>query len=135
MTRRKKTKLIVEDSPVQAASTGHLIQEHGLRVLYAPDGRDGIEMAERYLPDLVVLDLEMPRMNGLEACKRLKENERTAEIPVVMLTQHADRAGLVIEGIGQGAVDFIPKDSFAGAVLLETLRQLDILQEAQVDDE
>ena len=135
MSRKQKTVLIVEDSPVQAASIGRLVQEHGLRVLYAPDGRDGVDMAERYLPDLVILDLEMPRMNGLEACKRLKENTHTATIPIVMLTQHADRAGLVIEGIGQGAVDFIPKDSFAGAVLLETLRQLDILQEDQVNDE
>ena len=130
---KAKTILIVEDSPVQAASIGELLQEKGLQVLYAPDGQAGLLMAQRYLPDLIILDLEMPRMNGLDACKYLKASPRTANIPVVMLTQHADKAELVLAGIDRGAIDFIPKDSFADAVLLETLRQLGILPEAQAD--
>ena len=133
MAKAQKTILIVEDSPVQAASIGELLQEKGLQVLYAPDGQAGLLMAQRYLPDLIILDLEMPRMNGLDACKYLKASPRTADIPVVMLTQHADKAELVLAGIDRGAIDFIPKDSFADAVLLETLRQLGILPEAQAD--
>jgi CheY-like chemotaxis protein len=130
MTGTQKTVLIVEDSPVQAASIGELLADKGLEVLYAPDGQACLLMAQRYLPDLIVLDLEMPRMNGLDACRYLKASARTADIPVVMLTQHADKAGLVIEGIDCGAIDFIPKDSFADAVLLETLRQLQIISTA-----
>jgi CheY-like chemotaxis protein len=129
MPEKRKTVLIVEDSPVQAASIGELLQEKGLQVLYAPDGEAGLLMAQRYLPDLILLDLEMPRMNGLDTCKYLKASPRTVDIPVVMLTQHADKAGLVIAGIDRGAIDFIPKDTFADAVLLETLRQLGILQD------
>ena len=127
MTKAQKTVLIVEDSPVQAASIGELLREKGLTVLYAPNGEAGLLMAQRYLPDLILLDLEMPRMNGLDACKYLKASPRTADIPVVMLTQHADKAELVLAGIDRGAIDFIPKDTFADAVLLETLRQLGIL--------
>ena len=130
MTENQKTVLIVEDSPVQAASIGELLAEKGLEVLYTPDGQACLLMAQRYLPDLIILDLEMPRMNGLDACKYLKASARTADIPVVMLTQHADKAGLVIEGIDCGAVDFIPKDNFADIVLIETMRQLQIIDEA-----
>jgi CheY-like chemotaxis protein len=130
---KAKTVLIVEDSPVQAASIGELLREKGLQVLYAPNGEAGLLMAQRYLPDLIILDLEMPRMNGLDACKYLKASPRTADIPVVMLTQHADKAELVLAGIDRGPIDFIPKDTFADAVLLETLRQLGILPEAQAD--
>jgi CheY-like chemotaxis protein len=131
MTETPKTVLIVEDSPVQAASIGELLADHGLEVLYAPDGEACLLMAQRYLPDLIILDLEMPRMNGLDACRYLKASARTADIPVVMLTQYADKAGLVIEGIDCGAIDFIPKDTFADTVLLETLRQLHIIDDEQ----
>jgi CheY-like chemotaxis protein len=128
MEKEPRTVLIVEDSPVQAVSIGRLLERKGLRVLYAPDGLVGVDMARRHMPDVIVLDLEMPRMNGLEACRHLKADERTVGIPILMLTQHADRAGLVIEGIERGAIDFIPKDSFADVVLVETLRQLGILE-------
>jgi CheY-like chemotaxis protein len=123
-----KTVLVVEDSMVQAVSLGQLLLKNGLGVLHAPDGRSGIFVAQRYLPDAIILDLEMPHMNGLQACMHLKSDPRTAHIPIVMLTQHADEAELINQALDCGAIDYIPKDSFANAVLLETLRQLDVLQ-------
>jgi CheY-like chemotaxis protein len=96
-------------------------------VLYAGDGLEGVQQALRHSPDIIVLDLEMPRMHGLEACRRLKQDARTADIPVVMLTSHCDELAIVLDGIGSGAIDFIPKDSFADVVLVETLRQLHLL--------
>ena len=128
MAEPQKTVLIVEDSPVQATSIGHLLLEHGARVLYAPDGRAGLYIAQRYLPDAIILDLEMPRMNGLEACKRLKAAPETADIPVLILTRYADRLGLTSDGDKAGTIDFIPKDGFTNTVLVETLRQLCILE-------
>lgn len=126
MGKEAKTVLIVEDSPAQALALEHLLEEHGLRVLWAPDGQAGIALAHQHLPDVIVLDIEMPRMGGFEACRRLKEDARTADIPVVMFTIRDD-AMTALRGIDLGAVDFIPKDAFSNTVLLETLRQLHIL--------
>ena len=128
--KAQKTILIVEDSPVQATAIGQLLMGNGARVLYAPDGRAGVFMAQRYLPDAIILDLEMPRMNGLEACKRLKANPETADIPVLMLTQYADRVEPATGEGTVGTIDFIPKDDLASTVLVETLRQMHILGKA-----
>jgi CheY-like chemotaxis protein len=135
MADQSKTILVIEDSPVQAKSVGELLQGHGLSVYYAADGEVGVSIAQQHLPDAIVLDLEMPKMNGMEACKCLKADPRTAEIPIIILTNHADQPSMVIEGIERGAIDFIPKDSFAGAVLIETLRQLDVLPQTHRNGE
>lgn len=126
MPKVTKTILIVEDSPAQALALQHLLKEEGLQVLWAPDGQVGLTLAQQHLPDAIVLDVEMPEMGGFEACRHLKENPRTADIPIVMLTVRDD-AATALRGIDLGAIDFIPKDAFSGPVLLETLRQLHIL--------
>ncbi len=130
MAKHRKKVLIVEDSPVQALALEHLLAQQGLEVLCAPDGRSGLTMAQQYAPDLIVLDIEMPEMNGFEVCRCLRENAQTAEIPIVMLTAHSE-VSMVMRGIDLGAIDFIPKDAFCEAVLLETLRQLHILGRTQ----
>ena len=130
MTTDHKTVLIVEDSPAQALALQQLLEQEGLQVLWAPDGQAGVAMAQQYTPDVVVLDIEMPNMDGFEACRCLKENDHTADIPIVMLTVHTEPIA-VMEGIDLGAIDFIPKDAFSGSVLLETLRQLHIMDDAQ----
>jgi DNA-binding response OmpR family regulator len=126
MTKDHKTVLIVEDSPAQALALQHLLKKEGLQVLWAPDGQSGVTMAQQHVPDVIVLDIEMPKMNGFEACRRLKETQETANIPIVMLTIR-DETVVAMKGIDLGAVDFIPKDAFSGPVLLETLRQLQII--------
>jgi CheY-like chemotaxis protein len=75
-------------------------------------------MAQEHAPDAVVLDIEMPEMDGFEACRQLKGNADTADIPIVMFTVRSE---------ADKVVDFIPKDAFSYNVLLETLRQLDIV--------
>ncbi len=126
MTKKHKTVLVVEDSPVQALSLKTVLEQEGLAVFCALDGQTGISMAKQYTPDVVVLDIEMPGLDGFETCRRLKENAQTANIPVVMLTSHGEPA-MLLHGIDRGAIDFIPKDAFSNQVLLETLRQLGIL--------
>ncbi len=130
MAKNRRMVLIVEDSPAQALALQHLLKEEGLQVLWAPDGQVGVAMAQQHVPDAIVLDVEMPRMDGLETCRHLKENIRTANIPIVILTVRDDVA-TAIQGIDLGAVDFIPKDAFSGSVLLETLRQLHVLPEPE----
>ncbi len=130
MEEKQKTVLIVEDNPVQALALRGWLEREGLRVLHATNGRIGVSMAQQHVPDVVVLDIEMPEMNGLEACKRLKEEPETAGIPIVMLTVR-EEAATVLQGLDLGAIDFIPKDVFSEIVLLETLRQLGILADLQ----
>ena len=127
---KPKTALIIEDSAVQAASVGELLRSQGLQVIHAPNGEEGLMMAQRYLPDVIVLDLKLPGLDGVGVCKYLGASPRTAEIPVIILTQYADQADQVNAEIGHGAVEFIPKDSFADKVLVATLRELGILKDA-----
>ena len=133
MGKNYKTVLIVEDSPAQALALGQILEQEGVQVLWAPDGHIGVMMARQHCPDVIVLDIEMPEMNGLEACRRLKQNTLTEDIPVVMLTVR-DEATTAVKGLDLGAVDFIPKDAFSNVVLIETLRQLGILKYTRVED-
>lgn len=121
-----RTVLIIEDSPTQALHLQALLEQEGLNVVLAEDGRIGLEVAQQLQPDLIILDLQMPEMNGFQVCRRLKDEDRTASIPVIMFTRHDDREAVVL-GLQLGAVDYIPKDAFADAVLLETLRQMGLI--------
>jgi DNA-binding response OmpR family regulator len=125
--RDRKTVLIIENSPALAFAIGQLLKANGLRVQYAMDGQGGFRMALGCVPDAIILDMDVPRMNGLETLNCLRSDPQTAEIPLVMLIQRADRAPLVIDRVGRGAIDFVPKGDFDATVLLEVLRLLGIL--------
>jgi len=88
-------------------------------------------MARQLLPDLIVLDLQMPDMNGFQVCRELKETPNTAQIPIIMLTRHDDTEAVVLS-MQIGIVDYIPKDAFADAVLVETLRQMGLINSRAV---
>ena len=127
MAESGKMVLVVDDSVAQASALKWLLEQEGLRVLHAPNGRIGVEMAQQYLPAAIIMDIEMPEMDGFEACRLLKENPQTMDIPVVILTVHGDRANVVLRGIDLGAIDFVPKDPFSYTVIMETLRQLNVM--------
>ena len=124
-----KTILIVEDSTTQALHLQVLLEQEELNVVLAHDGRLGLQMAQQLHPDLVVLDVQMPEMNGFQVCQQLKEARETADIPVIMFTRHDEHESVIL-GLQTGAVDYIPKDAFADAVLLETLRQMGFIAES-----
>jgi len=117
--------LVIEDSPTQALHLQGLLEEEGFRVIVARDGEAGLQTAQKARPDVVVLDLEMAGMNGLQVCQRLKEMRQTTSIPVIMFTRHDDPEVMTL-GMQIGAVDYIPKDAFADTTLLETLRQMEL---------
>lgn len=99
--------LIVEDNPDLRAYVRSIFEQH-YQILEATDGEDGLQKAFEYVPDAVVCDLMMPRMDGLDFCKMLKSDIRTDHIPVVMLTAKAtldDR----LEGLKLGADDYLSK--------------------------
>lgn len=122
----EKTVLIVEDSPTQALHLRTLLEDAGLTVFVADNGETGIDYARRNHPRAIVLDLEMPGMNGLQVCMQLKKDRTTALIPVILLT-HLDATEMVFRGLQIGAVEYIPKDAFADAVLLESFRQMGLI--------
>jgi DNA-binding response OmpR family regulator len=120
--------LVIEDSPTQALHLQALLEQQGMQVFVANDGSTGLDLAQESQPDIVILDLQMPGMNGFQVCEQLKENQLTADIPVILLTRHDDQQA-VVTGLQLGAVDYIPKDAFADAVLLETLRQMGLIEQ------
>ena len=82
--------LVVEDSPVERKILTHLLQKNGLTVQVAIDGLDAIEIVRRQTPNLVITDIEMPRMNGYQLCHWLKNNLRSIQIPVVVCSSNRE---------------------------------------------
>lgn len=118
--------LVVEDSPTQAAQIKQTLEAVGLDVLVVSDGPDAIREAMAQPPQLVVLDINLPSMDGYQVCRRLKRNPSTKDIPVIMLTEHASPKE-TMTGLQSGADDYIPKDVFAGEHLLDSLRELGLI--------
>ncbi len=122
----RKTVLVVEDSPTQALHIQALLEQHGLHVMCAGDGWAGVRAARQSHPDLILLDLQMPGLNGFQVYQELKKADDTAAIPVIMFTRRDDPEA-VLEGMEIGVTDYIPKDAFADAVLVQTLRQMGLI--------
>lgn len=105
---KKSRILVVDDEPdLVELVRHHLVREH-YEVVTAGDGETGLAEARRRLPDLVVLDLMLPGIDGLEVCRRLRSDPRTTHIPIVMLTAKGEESDAVI-GLSQGADDYVRK--------------------------
>jgi DNA-binding response OmpR family regulator len=120
------TVLLIEDSQTQAKQIRDVLESVGLTVSVANDGPDGIREAMENPPDLIVLDIKLPSMDGYQVCRRLKRADETKDIPVIMLTDKTGTKETLI-GLKAGADDYIPKDIFAAEHLMETLRELGVL--------
>ncbi len=118
--------LLVEDSQTQALRLRLVLQSAGLKTEIATTGQEGIDKALGLSPHVIVLDINLPDMDGFEVCQRLKQEPATANIPVIMLTVK-DRAVDTLAGLEAGADAYIPKDDFAEANLLQALRDLRVL--------
>ena len=81
--------LVVDDSPVERRILSRILSLNGLDYAEACDGIEALETIESNLPELIILDVEMPRMNGYEVCRRLKNNSKTHMIPILMCTSRA----------------------------------------------
>ncbi|MCK5154240.1 MAG: response regulator [Spirochaetales bacterium] len=102
------TILIIDDDPFNIKIISAYLLENGYSVINASDGRSGIEMAREEKPDLILLDILMPRLNGFETCKILKETVDTERIPVIFLTALAESSSIK-KAFEAGAVDYVTK--------------------------
>ena len=116
-----KTILIIDDEEPIRELLKLTLQSAGFdSILEASDGEDGLALAARYLPDLILLDLMLPGMDGLSVCRRLKTSPDTRMIPIIMLTAKSDESDIVV-GLEMGANDYITKP-FSRKVLTARIR-------------
>src|SRR5512137_142008 len=100
--------LIVEDAPANIQALSSTLKDKGYQISVATNGRQALEVVARLRPDLILLDVMMPEMDGFETCRRLKESDATKQIPVIFLTARAETADIV-KGFELGAVDYVAK--------------------------
>ncbi|KXX63883.1 response regulator [Marichromatium sp. AB32] len=112
--------LVVDDSPTETRIFAKVLTQAGYRVETATNGEEAIAVARRSHPDLILMDVVMPVLNGFQATRMLQRDAETADIPVIMVTtkdQQTDRTW----GLRQGAVDYLIKPVDA-ATLLDRVR-------------
>ena len=103
-----ETVLLIEDEKNILELVKYNLEQEGFRILTATKGNTGLETALKERPALVILDLMLPGMNGLEICKTLKQNDKTRAIPIIMLTAKGTESDKVV-GLELGADDYITK--------------------------
>jgi len=100
--------LVIEDEPANIETLSALLKERGHQINIATNGRQALQVLERIRPDLILLDIMMPEMDGFETCRRIKASTAWREIPIIFLTAKADTADIV-RGFELGAVDYVAK--------------------------
>jgi DNA-binding NtrC family response regulator len=100
--------LLVDDTPANLKVLRQTLEEEGFSISVAASGEGALNIAARAIPDLVLLDVMMPGMDGYEACRRLQQQEATREVPVIFITARGETEGIV-EGFRTGGVDYIAK--------------------------
>jgi len=117
----KRKILLVDDEEDIVKMNMLRLVESNYDVISANDGMEGAEKAEKEIPDLILLDVMMPRMDGLRALAKLKGNPKTSHIPVIMPSGKGDKK-ILNKAMVNGAVDFIDKP-FNGDMLMEVIKK------------
>ncbi|MEM7114125.1 MAG: response regulator [Chloroflexota bacterium] len=126
-SNKSNTVLLVEDDPMTRSIFRMILGRTGLNVIEAVDGIDALEKVELHKPNVVMLDVTMPRMNGFEVCEKLRSQPHTAHLPVVFVTTHMDEKS-VERGMAFGNAHYLLKPvAFKDllAVLKKVIGQLD----------
>lgn len=130
--------LVIDDHVPAVEMMNRLLTNQGYVVYKAYNGHDGLEQAVAHIPDLILLDVMMPEMNGFEVLEHLQQDPRTAQIPVIFITAK-DTPADIEQGLSLGAVDYIPKPAEPRELLararskIEAKRLRDILQQRTQD--
>jgi signal transduction histidine kinase len=126
MSEQPYTILIIDDELLVRATLAALLQKPNYHVEMAEDGVQGFEMAKQLNPDVILLDVMMPNMNGYEVCKRIRSDPQIGEVPIIMITAMDDR-DVKLNSLMVGADDFLSKpfDRLELEFRLNTLRRVD----------
>ncbi len=127
-----KKVLLVEDEQDILQLVKLYLEKEGFRVVTATAGSDGLKLAKEETPDLVVLDLMLPGMDGLEVCKRLRSVPDTSLLPIIMLTAKADESDTII-GLELGADDYVTKPFSPKALVARVKALLRRLERTRAD--
>ncbi len=130
--------LVVDDNPTNLSVISQALRSVGWQVRIAVDGEDALSKVAQKQPELILLDVQMPGIDGFEVCRRLKADATTAEIPIIFMTALADSASKV-KGLSLGAVDYITKpfeqdEAIARVRIHLQLRHLTHSLEQEVND-
>lgn len=115
----KPVVVFADDSAVQTLKLKELLEEAGYQAVACSDGYGALRRAEELLPSLILLDLEMPGLNGVDACRAIKQNRALAHIPVLILTAH-DEPKHLVSAFDAGCAGYLVKGT-PDAVLLEKI--------------
>src|SRR6267378_4424587 len=100
--------LVVDDDPSQRLLMGKVLEHKGFKVIEAADGIEGYQLYERHRPDLLLVDVMMPRMNGYELCRTLRSHAHSAYVPIVVVTSVDDMPSIA-RAYDAGATEFVAK--------------------------
>ncbi|MEY2613016.1 MAG: Phosphate regulon transcriptional regulatory protein PhoB [Planctomycetota bacterium] len=129
----KSKVLVIEDDRAISEILVYNLDKAGYEVSLAIDGRDGVSQAQLKLPDIILLDVMLPIIDGVEVCRRLRSKPETAGAIIIMLTAKTEEADQLI-GFSVGADDYVTKP-FSVRVLMERIKALQRRKTAKPDDE
>ena len=118
----KQTILIVEDEPSLVEVLSYNLEKEGFEVLIATDGRQGLDKAKSAIPDLIILDLMLPSIDGLQVCAQLRSNPATQSIRILMLTARSEETDEVV-GFNMGADDYVTKPILDENLLIDAIER------------
>jgi len=119
----KERVLIVDDDPELLGILRKYLENHGLETISAANGAEALAAAPAGRPDLIITDVEMPRLDGFALCRRIKDNKALADIPVIIMTGKKISEADHVAGYGYGADDYVVKP-FSYAVLLAKVKSM-----------
>jgi two-component system phosphate regulon response regulator PhoB len=123
--------LIIEDERAMALGLSFNFEKEGYEAHVAHDGPEGLRKAQTLVPDVILLDIMLPGMNGIEVCRELRSGERTRDIPIIMITAKTEESDELI-GFSHGADDYVHKP-FSIKVLIQRVRALKRRTESSSD--
>ena len=115
--------LLIEDDPIMWFLIGDILRKSGYNLETCGDGAQALETARKVKPDLILLDVHLPNLNGIEVCRQLKRDGLLCKIPVIMISGDYREVDHRIEGLSVGADDYVLKP-FSPEVLLARIRRL-----------